>query len=134
MDFTPYTEHLKYRGYSTFREDKSGATEILFAEGSPQGTLTLSKLPGSNFLLIRSNWSLGTTPTNIYQIVNTLNEQAVNISSVWFYLTSDKTPALGISSVYFGDYDRERFTSVIETFFSDVTRVLGRDEVKALSK
>lgn len=139
MDFSPFSEHLGYLGYKT-REETFDSSVVLFADAdsSTRGNFTISHIKESPYLLVRSNWGIADAenqvPANIYEIVNLLNAKAVNISSVWYYVNSDGVPTLGISSNYFGEYDKGLFSSFIETFLADVQRVLSRKETRDLTE
>lgn len=132
MDFTPFIEHLGYLGYKTRVEEEENVS-LLFAESTTKANFNISRVGDLTFMVARSNWSMSKTPENIYEIMNTLNEKAVNVSSVWFYKSPDDKPTLGISSAYYGEYNKEIFTAFLDAFIADITRVLAREETKALS-
>ena len=129
MDFSEYKNHIEYLGYKV-REQKDDKNSTIFAEANAKPNFNISKIATLPFLIVRSNWSIVQTTPNLYEIVNTLNEKAVNISSVWYYKTSENQPALGISSAYFEPYDKERFATFLDAFLADINRVLNREEAK----
>lgn len=129
MDFTPFKNHLDFLGYKT-REEHNDDVHILFAESATNPNLSITKNGKRPFLLIRSNWSITKVPANMYELINRINQNAVNVSSVWHYLSDDKTPCIGVSSAYFGEYKKDIFAEFLDVFLGDVRRLPQREEMK----
>ncbi len=126
MDFKPFQDHLEYLGYKS-RVEITDTSSVLFAEAAGKPDFNMSSINNLPFLLVRSNWRIENLLEDIDKIINSLNEKSVNISSVWHYKGSDGSPVLGISSAYFGEYDKNNFGKFIDVFLADIQRILANE-------